>query len=154
VNPPRVNAELLELLEDKVILPPLTVKLPDSVCVVPMVTLPKLMEPGVTPNVPLDVVPLPVRDTLTDGSDALELRESAALTGPVVDGVKVTERLVLLPAAKVYGKVRPLTLKPVPLTVAPEIVRLDPPELDTLSSFVWLLPIVMLPRFMLVGAVK
>jgi hypothetical protein len=54
---------LLELLEDKVILPPLTVKLPDSVCVVPMVTLPKLMEPGVTPNVPLDVVPLPVRDT-------------------------------------------------------------------------------------------
>jgi hypothetical protein len=84
----------------------------------------------------------------------LELRESAALTGPVVDGVKVTERLVLLPAAKVYGKVRPLTLKPVPLTVAPEIVRLDPPELDTLSSFVWLLPIVTLPRFMLVGAVK
>src|SRR5215470_12203016 len=103
------------------------------------------MEPGVTPNAPLDVVPLPVRDTLTDGSDALEVRDSAALSVPVVDGLKVTERLVLPPAAKVYGKVRPLTLKPVPFTVAPEIVRLDPPELEIVSACVWLLPTVTLP---------
>jgi hypothetical protein len=154
VNPPRVNAELLELLEDTVTLPPLAVKLPDWVCVVPIVTLPKLREPGVTPNVPLDVVPLPVRGTPTEGSDALELRESVALAVPVVDGVNVTERLVLPPAAKVYGNVKPLTPKPVPLTVALEMVRLEPPELDKLSSFVWLVPIVTVPRFMLEGAVK
>jgi hypothetical protein len=154
VNSPRVNAELLELLEDTVTLPPPAVKLPDWVCVVPIVTLPKLMVPGVMPNVPLEVVPLPVKDTPTDGSDALELRESVALAVPVVDGVKVTERLVLPPAAKVYGKVRPLTLKAVSLTVALEMVRLDPPELDKLSSFVWLLPTVTVPRFMLEGTVK
>jgi len=112
------------------------------------------MEPGVTLNVPVDVVALPVRDTPTDGSDALELSESVALAVPVVDGVNVTERLVLPPAAKVYGKISPLTLKPVPLTVALEMVRLDPPELDKLSSFVWLVPIVTVPRFMLEGAVK
>jgi len=112
------------------------------------------MEPGVTPNVPLDVVPLPVRGTATEGSDALELRERVALAVPVVDGANVTERLVLAPAAKLYGNVRPVTLKPVPFTVAPEIVRLDPPELDKLSGFVWLVPIVMVPRFMLEGAVK
>jgi len=121
---------------------------------VPIVMLPKLMEPGVTPNVPLDVVPLPVRGTPTEGSDALELRERVASAVPVVDGVNVTERLVLAPAAKVYGNGKPLTLKPVPFTVAPEIVRLDPPELDKLSSFVWLVPIVMVPRFMLEGALK
>jgi len=112
------------------------------------------MEPGVTPNVPLDVVPLPVRGTATEGSDALELRERVALAVPVVDGANVTERLVLAPAAKLYGNVRPLTLKPVPLTVALEMVRLDPPELDKLRSFVWLLPIVTVPRLMLEGAVK
>jgi hypothetical protein len=48
----------------------------------------------------------------------------------------------------------PVTLKPVPLTVAPEIVRLDPPELDTVRACVWLLPSVTLPRFKLEGAVK
>jgi hypothetical protein len=101
VNPPRVNAELLELLEDTVTLPPLAVKVPDWVCVVPIVMLPKLMEPGVTPNVPLDVVPLPVRDTPTFGSDALELRDSVALSVPVVEGVKITDRLALPPAGRV-----------------------------------------------------
>jgi hypothetical protein len=96
-----VNAELLELVEDKVILPPLAVMLPDCVCVVPMVTLPKLMEPGVTPNAPVELVPLPVKDTPTDGFDALEESESVALSVPVVEGVKVTDRLALPPAAKV-----------------------------------------------------
>ena len=68
---------------------------------VPMLTLPKLIEAGVMPKVPLEVVPLPVRDTPTDGSDALELRESVALSVPVVDGLKVTDRLALPPAGSV-----------------------------------------------------
>jgi hypothetical protein len=101
VTPPRVNTELLELAADRVTLPPLAVTLPDWVCVVPMVTLPKLMDPGVTPRVPLEVVPLPVRETPTDGSDALELRESVALSVPVVEGAKVTDRLALPPAGRV-----------------------------------------------------
>jgi len=120
-----------------------------------MVTLPKFMDPGVTAKVPLDVVPLPVSETLTDGSDAFELlMESVALSVPVMEGVKVTDRFALPPAARVYGKVKPLTLKPVPLTLAPEMIRLDPPEFDTVSACVWLLPTVTLPRFMLEGAVK
>jgi hypothetical protein len=65
-----------------------------------MVTLPKLMDPGVTPRVPLEVVPLPVRETLTDGSEALELRESVALYVPVAEGTKVTDRLALPPAGR------------------------------------------------------
>jgi len=62
--------------------------------------LPKLMELGVTPRVPLELVPLPVRDTLTVGSDAFELNESVALSVPVVEGAKVTDKLTLPPAAK------------------------------------------------------
>ena len=50
---------------------------------------------------PLDVVPLPVRDTPTVGSDALEVRDRAALSVPVVEGVKVTDKLALPPAARV-----------------------------------------------------
>lgn len=41
-----------------------------------------------------------------------------------------------------------------PFTVAPEIVKLDPPELDRLSVWVWLPPTTTLPRFMLAGAVR
>jgi hypothetical protein len=66
-----------------------------------MVTLPKLKDPGVTARFPLEVVPLPVRATPTDGSDALELRKSVALFVPVVEGAKVTDRLALLPAGRV-----------------------------------------------------
>ena len=58
--------------------------------------LPKLMEPGVTPNVPLDVVPLPVRDTPTVGSDALELRDSVALSVPAVSYTHLTLPTILL----------------------------------------------------------
>jgi hypothetical protein len=101
VIPPRVNAALLELAEDKVTLPPLAVMLPDCACAVPTVTLPKLMDPGVTPRVPLEVAPLPVRETPTDGSDALELRESVALTVPGMEGTNVTDRLALPPAGRV-----------------------------------------------------
>jgi len=101
VSPPRLKAELLELDEDNVTLPPLAVKLPDWVCAVPIVTMPKPMEPGVTPSVPFELVPLPVRDTPTNGSDALELRDSVALSVPVVDGANVIARVALPPAGRV-----------------------------------------------------
>jgi hypothetical protein len=69
--------------------------------VLPTVTLPKLINEGVTPTVPVEVVPLPVRETPTDGSEALELKESVALLVPVAEGVKVTDRLTLPPAGNV-----------------------------------------------------
>ena len=66
-----------------------------------MVTLPKLIDPGLTPKVPVAVVPLPLRDTHTDGLEALELKESVTLSVPVADGEKVTDRLTLPPAGSV-----------------------------------------------------
>jgi hypothetical protein len=67
-----------------------------------MVTLPKLIEPGVTPRVPLVTeVPLPVRETATEGLEALEVRFKVALSVPAVVGVNETDRFMLLPAANV-----------------------------------------------------
>ena len=96
-----MKAELVELADDKVTPPPEAVKLPDCVCVVPTVTLPKLIDPGVTPNVPVTLVPLAVKDTATEGSDALEASESVALLVPLAEGVKVTDRLALPPTGMV-----------------------------------------------------
>jgi hypothetical protein len=154
VSPPSVNSELLELVDDKTTLPPLAVTVPFWVWADPTVTLPKLIEPGVTPSVPLELVPLPVRDTPTDGSDALEASESVPFEVPAIEGEKITERFALAPGAKSYGKFKPLKVYPVPLTLAPEMVSIDPPVFETVTGFVWLLPTGTLPRFMLEGAVK
>jgi hypothetical protein len=94
-------------------------------------------------------VPLPERTTPTEASDAFELSESIALADPAAVGAKITDMLVLVPAASVYGKEMPLTLKPAPLMLAAEIVTLDPPEFDKVNACVWLLPTITLPRFML-----
>src|ERR1051325_7755941 len=52
VRPPTVKTELLELTEETVTLPPLAVIFPLWLWAVPMVTVPKFMDPGVTPSVP------------------------------------------------------------------------------------------------------
>jgi hypothetical protein len=46
---------------------------------------------------------------------------------PAVVGPNVTVKLFVCEAASVNGNARPLTLNPVPLTVALEIVKLEPP---------------------------
>lgn len=110
VIPPMVNAELLELTDESVRLPPLAVRLPFCVCVVPTVMLPKLIAAGATPRVPLvTAVPLPVRAIPTDGFEALEEMLRVALLVPAVVGVNATDKLALAPAAKLYGHAIPFT---------------------------------------------
>jgi hypothetical protein len=65
----------------------------------PTATLPRLRLAGALRYPAVGVVP--VRDTATGELDALELMESVALSVPVVDGVKVTDRLALPPAGRV-----------------------------------------------------
>lgn len=98
--PPTANAELLELVDDSVTLPPEAVTLPLSVWVVPIATLPKLIDAGVTASVPVVVVPLPPSETFTVGSDPFEVNVRVALSGPEVSGEKVTDKFALAPAAK------------------------------------------------------
>ena len=100
MSPPAVKAELLELVDDSVTLPPDAVTLPFCVWVVPIVTLPKLIDPGVTASVPLVVVPLPLSEMLTVGSDPFEVSVRVALSVPEVVGEKVTDKFALAPAAR------------------------------------------------------
>ena len=77
------------------------------------------------------------------------------LTLPLADaarvGAKGTVNDVLWPAVKVKGKDRPLILNPVPLAVAAEIVRLDPPELVSVSLNDFELPTLTFPNASVVG---
>jgi hypothetical protein len=88
-----VKAELLEHAEDKVTLPPFAITVALCVWVLPTVTLPKLMEPGVTPMVPLVVVPLPVRETVTDEFVAFDAMAWVALFDIVVINKAYVEKV-------------------------------------------------------------
>ena len=70
---------------------------------------------------------------------------------PLLDGAKVTLKLVLVFAATTSGVDRPLALKPGPLVLTEEIVTLDPPELLRFTVWVLLWPVVTLPKAMLDG---
>ena len=101
LSPPVVNAALLELTEETVTLPLDAVTLPLWLWLLPIVTEPKLIEPGVTPNVPLEVAPVPDKAIVTVGSEAFELSDRVALAVPTTVGEKTTDILTLLPAARV-----------------------------------------------------
>src|SRR5215472_13118577 len=119
-----------------------------------MVTLLKFMEPGVTPSVPLVVVAVPLSETATDGSAAFDAIERLAVSVPELVGENFTVRLALEPAAKEYGRVSPLAVKPLPVTVAAEIVRLWAPVFERVRTLLWLLPTAMLPKLRLPGALR
>ena len=72
--------------------------------------------------------------------EALLVIETLPFALPLDCGAKVVLNVALCPAARVKGKLSPVTLKPDPVAVACEIVRLDPPELVKVSDCVWLLP--------------
>ena len=77
------------------------------------------------------------------------------LAAPEEVGVKLTLKLALWPAFKVIGAEIPLTLNPLPLAVAAEIVTAVPPLFVTVSGKLWLLPTVTVPKLRLVAlAVK
>ena len=99
-SPLTVNWELPELADERVTLPPVAVRLPVWGLVVPTVTVPKLIETGVSASVPA-VVAVPDRATGTEGLDASELRVRVAAAAPVTVGANTTDKLALAPAARV-----------------------------------------------------
>jgi hypothetical protein len=92
----------------------------------PLCTLPKLNVEGEADNTVV-VVPVPERAMFT--VVALEVMAMLPLALPALLGAKITEKVVLAPAARVLGRERLLRVKPVPLNVALEIVTLPVPVL-------------------------
>ena len=87
------------------------------------------------------VTPVPESGMLKLEPEPLEVMLTLPLAAPLAVGLKSTVKDVLWPAVNVAGRDSPLKLNPVPLAVAAEIVRLDPPVLVSVSDKLELLPI-------------
>jgi len=101
VSPLTVNSEMLELAEERVTLAPIAVTLPVWLWLPPSVRVPKPMDPGVTPSVPVEFVAVPERETATEGLDAVELMVRMALSLPATAGANLTDKFALTPAGRV-----------------------------------------------------
>jgi hypothetical protein len=84
--------------------------------------------------VPAVCVP-PERATLTVGVEPVLAIARFPLAAPGACGVKMTVKGWLCPAARVTGKLSPLTVKPVPVGVTLVTVRLEPPELVMVAGW-------------------
>src|ERR1017187_513292 len=86
------------------------------------------------------VTAVPESGMLKVGFEPFEGMLTLPLAAPLVVGANSTLKHVLSPAVNVKGRVRPLRLNPLPLAAAAEMVRLDPPELVSVSDKLVLLP--------------
>jgi len=100
---------------------------------VPSRTVPKLKLDGLV-VMPPAAMPLPV-SAMFSGVLAVSLAKARLpVTSPADWGPKTTLKLTPCPAANVMGRTSPFVLKPVPVTVSCETVRLDPPVLAKLTD--------------------
>jgi hypothetical protein len=93
---------------------PVLVTVPETDCLLPTVTLPKLRLEGLEPSVP-GVTAVPDSGMVRVGLEAFEVIVTLPVTLPADGGANVTLKLALCPAASVIGAVIPLNVKPVPL---------------------------------------
>jgi len=130
---------------------PVLVKLALSKLLLPKFTLPKPRLVGFAVSRKVAVTPVPLRAIIRGELGALLTSETVPVTLPAALGLKATLNVALLPAAMVSGTVMPVRLKPLPDTVAWEIVTLALPALDSLMVCELLVPVTTLPKLALEG---
>ena len=79
-------------------------------------------------------MPAPENEMLSEELDALLAITTLPVRLPADCGANTTLNVVLWPAARVKGKLRPLMLKPVPEGVACVMLMLEPLELVSVSG--------------------
>lgn len=95
-NPPTLNTELLVVAAVTVTLPPLALRLPDAVPLVPTTTLPSPNVPGETLSCGLvDVLPVPDNAIVKVGFDPFDVIVTAPVALPAACGEKATVKVVL-----------------------------------------------------------
>lgn len=119
----------------------------------PTLTLPKLTLAGLmlNPDCVCVCVPIPLKATVIEEPDASLAIETLPVAPPTEDGVKLAEKLVLWPGLSVIGMDNPAMPKPVPETLAEEIVTLAVPEFVRVMDCDPLLPTATLPKLTPVG---
>ena len=121
------------------------------VCVtsLPTVTVPKFTVDGVTLSA--DAVPDPVQSTFIGEPAALLAIAIDPDSAAAVVGLNVTVTSAFCPGCKVEGIARPVSVTPVPLTAALEIVNAAVPVFDNFTVSLEVLPIEMFPKLIAAG---
>ena len=130
--------------------PPELVTLTGSILLLPVCRLPKLRLVGVAPNAPA-VGAVPDNPIFRVGLDALLTIARLPVRVPLLCGAQRTLKVVFCPAVRVRGKLSPLMVNADPVTVACEMVTLEPPELVSVPDRLLLLPTCTVPKLRLAG---
>ena len=113
--------------------PPELVTLVASVLLLPICTLPKVRLAGFALRAAA-LATVPDNPMLSVGLDALLTIAKLPEAVPVLTGVKLTVKLVLWPALRLSGKLRPLTTNIDPVRLACVIVTVEVPVLVSVSG--------------------
>ena len=130
--------------------PPVFVTVSDNTCLLPTVTVPKFRLVGFAPTAPC-VTPVPDNGKDSDGLGASEVIVTLPLALPAVSGENVALNVAVCDALRARGVVMPLSLKPVPLTEACEMLTVAAVLLVSVMVRLLWLPTVTLPKFSVVG---
>jgi hypothetical protein len=133
---------------------PLFVSVTACMLLVPTNTFPKLKLVGLAVSWSVAATPVPLKAMAVGEFGALLTSDTLPVTLPVAAGAKATLKFAVCPTASVKGRVSPLVLKPAPVTVAWEIVRLALPELVRVTVWVFVVPTTTLPKLTLVGVTE
>src|SRR3989441_843316 len=139
----------------------LTLELPElvrvTVCgalLLPTVTFPKLRLVGLAVRRKVEVTPVPLNAMVEGELGASLTSERLPVTLPALAGAKATLKLVLCPALRDSGTVRPVMLKPFPEGVACEMVTLAVPELIRVMVWELRVPTATSPKLALGGTTE
>ncbi len=120
----------------------------------PMISLPKFRLVVPSEMVRVELVPAPLSANVYVGFVvALLVIVTLPVTLPADVGLNPIVKLDVCAAASVSGSEIPLRLKPVPLTVAPEIVTLVPPVFVSCTDCEFVVPFATVPKLTLDGVV-
>ena len=97
-------------------------------------------------------MPIPEIAILTELLEPSSARARVPFTLPAVVGLNRIWKLAVCCGARVMGKLKPVVLKPAPLTVSCVTVTLELPVLDRISVWLWFVPAGTFPKLRLAGA--
>ena len=130
---------------------PLFVSVAFKELVPPTFTFPNPTLVGFAPSSKVGATPIPLRGMAKGELGALLTSEAEPVTLPVEVGANTTLNVLFPPAAIVNGTVKPVMLKPVPETLAREIVTPAVPLLVNLMVCELLVPVITFPKLAVVG---
>jgi hypothetical protein len=130
---------------------PVFVKAAPKSLLLPRFTLPKLRLDVLKLSSCVPATPVPLSAIMSGELGALLVSETEPVTLPAALGVKTALNVTFDPVAIVVGALRPVMLKPVPVTVAREIMTLAEPLFVRLIVCELLLPVETFPKAAIAG---